>query len=138
MMKKLKSHAAKGPTQRQMKVSEAIKRSLSDLFIRGDIATLSFNTALLSITEVSLSPDFRNSTVYVRSLLMDQGEKPAYIKELNKNKAQIRYVLAQKLDLQFATDVHFVYDTSLSHAIKIDTLLREAQSDSHEKVSQLV
>jgi ribosome-binding factor A len=64
MKKKNKSSAHVGASQRQLKVGEVLRRTLSDIFIRRDLYDPELSEFNITITEVTVSPDLRNATVY--------------------------------------------------------------------------
>ncbi|MEM1162510.1 MAG: ribosome-binding factor A, partial [Pseudomonadota bacterium] len=57
-----------GPSQRQLRVGELIRRTLSDVLMRGDTHEPSLEGVSITVGEVRTSPDLRVATVYVLPL----------------------------------------------------------------------
>ena len=64
---------AKGPTQRQLRVSEEIRHVLSQVFLRGEFRDPDLADAKLTVTEVRISPDLKNATAFVARLGHEGG-----------------------------------------------------------------
>ena len=67
-MVKTRSHQNIGPSQRQLKVGEVIRRTLSEILARGEIHDPKLNQISITVSEVSVSPDLQIATVYVMPL----------------------------------------------------------------------
>ena len=61
-------HESRGPSQRQLRVGELIRRTLSDVLIRGEIHDPDLNRMSITVGEVRISPDLRIATAYVLSV----------------------------------------------------------------------
>jgi ribosome-binding factor A len=55
-MAKNKHHDGSGPTQRQLRVGELIRRTLSDVLMRGDIHDPDLTAMSITVGEVRTSP----------------------------------------------------------------------------------
>ena len=64
-MGKNKFHDGPGPSQRQLRVGELIRRTLSDVLARGDIHDPDLNRISITVGEVTTSPDLKIATAYV-------------------------------------------------------------------------
>ena len=58
-----------GPSQRQLRVGELIRRTLSDVLNRAEIHDPDLNRMSITVGEVSCSPDLKVATVYVMPLM---------------------------------------------------------------------
>jgi ribosome-binding factor A len=67
-MAKNKFDNSGAPSQRQLRVGELIRRTLSEVLTRGEIHDPDLNRLYLSIGEVRVSPDLRIATVYALPL----------------------------------------------------------------------
>ena len=67
-MGKNKFHDGPGPSQRQLRVGELIRRSLSEVLARGDVHDPDLNRLSITVGEVRTSPDLRIATAYVLPL----------------------------------------------------------------------
>ncbi|MBL9055033.1 MAG: ribosome-binding factor A, partial [Rhodobacteraceae bacterium] len=63
------SHAGDGPSQRQLRVGELIRRTLSDVLNRADIHDPELNRMSITVGEVRLSTDLKVATAYVMPLM---------------------------------------------------------------------
>ena len=52
-------------SQRQLRVGELVKQNLGELFIRNEAKIPSFNSKLITVTEVKMTPDLKTARVYV-------------------------------------------------------------------------
>ena len=67
-MAKNKSHDGSGPSQRQLRVGELIRRTLSEVLARGDVHDPELNRMSITVGEVRVSPDLKIATAYVLPL----------------------------------------------------------------------
>ena len=107
-MGKNKFHDGPGPSQRQLRVGELIRRSLSEVLARGDIHDPELNRLSITVGEVSTSPDLKIATAYVLPL-GGEGQDDA-IDLLARNKGELRRLIGKKLDLKYAPDLRFRID----------------------------
>ena len=107
-MAKNKFHRGPGPSQRQLRVGELIRRTLSEVLARGDIHDPELNRVSVTVGEVSASPDLKVATAYVCPLGGQGGEN--LIALLAKNKSEIRRAISKELTLKFTPDLRFRFD----------------------------
>ncbi|WP_425039832.1 30S ribosome-binding factor RbfA [Primorskyibacter sp. S187A] len=103
-----KFHDGPGPSQRQLRVGELIRRTLSDVLLRGDVHDPDLNRISVTVGEVRTSPDLKVATVYVAPL---GGEGQDQIIELlARNKSELRRAVSKQLTLKYAPDLRFRLD----------------------------
>jgi ribosome-binding factor A len=107
-MAKNKFHDGPGPSQRQLRVGELIRRSLSEVLARGDIHDPDLNRLSVTVGEVTTSPDLKIATAYVLPLGGEGRED--VIELLARNKSELRRIIGKKLALKFAPDLRFRID----------------------------
>lgn len=107
-MGKNKSHEGAGPTQRQLRVGETIRRALSEVLARGDVHDPDLNRMSITVGEVRTSSDLKIATAYVLPL-GGQGQDEV-LKLLSRNKGELRRMVSKKLTLKFAPDLRFQLD----------------------------
>lgn len=107
-MAKNKFHDSPGPSQRQLRVGELIRRTLSDVLARGDVHDPDLNRMSITVGEVRISPDLKVATAYVLPL-GGQGREDV-LKLLARNKGELRRSVSKKLTLKFAPDLRFQID----------------------------
>ena len=107
-MAKNKFHEGSGPSQRQLRVGETVRRALSDVLARGDVHDTDLNRLSITVGEVRISPDLKIATAYVLPL---GGEgQDEVLKLLARNKNELRRQVAKKLTLKFSPDLRFQLD----------------------------
>lgn len=95
----------KGPSQRQLRVGELIRRTLSDTLMRGDVHDPDLQRVSITVGEVRVSPDLKVATVHVMPL--GGGDVQAVITALARNRGELRHRVAQAMTLKFAPDLRF-------------------------------
>jgi|TARA_B100000282_G_C31546697_1_gene405549 ribosome-binding factor A len=107
-MAKNKFNDNSGPSQRQLRVGELIRRALSEILMQGIIHDPDLNRISVTVSEVSASPDLKIATAYVCPLGGEGGED--LIALLAKNKSEIRRSISKKLTLKYTPDLRFRLD----------------------------
>lgn len=97
-----------GPTQRQLRVGELIRRTLSDVLLRGDVHDPELNRHSITVGEVRCSPDLKVATAFVLPL-GGQGAEEA-LSALRRNTAEIRHLVAKAMTLKYAPQLRFQLD----------------------------
>ena len=113
----------RGPTQRQLRVGEMIRHALADLLVRGEIADPELDKQKITVTEVRLSPDLRNATVYIVPF-GGGGDAKAMRSNIAKHQRFLRGVLAKRVDLKYMPNLLFQIDETFDEAERIDAILR--------------
>ena len=107
-MAKNKFNDGTGPSQRQLRIGELIRRALSDILMQGAIHDPDLNRISVTVSEVTASPDLKIATAYVCPLGGQGGED--LIALLAKNKSEIRRSISKKLTLKYTPDLRFRID----------------------------
>lgn len=97
-----------GPSQRQLRVGELVRRTLSDVLARQEIHDPDLNRMSITVGEVRLSPDLKIATAYVLPL-GGEGRDEA-IAALSRNKSELRRAVAKAMTLKYAPDLRFLPD----------------------------
>lgn len=108
---------------RVLKVGERVRHILSELLARGEVHDDVVSASHIAVTEVSMSPDLRNATAYVKPLL-GAGDDDI-VHALRQNTAFLQREVAQRLGLKFAPKLRFRKDESFAEADRIEALLRD-------------
>lgn len=101
-------HQGPGPSQRQLRVGELIRRTLSDVLLRGDVHDPDLNRHSITVGEVKASPDLKVATVYVMPLGGHDAEDA--LAALRRNTRELRHHVAKDMTLKYAPDLRFVLD----------------------------
>ena len=111
------------PNHRKLRVGELIKQNLGQIFLRNEAKIPSFNTNLITITEVKMSSDLKSARAYVIPLGGKEIEKT--VNTLTEFSYLVRKALSKKLDIKFLPRLHFVEDKSFDYAERIEKLIKE-------------
>lgn len=118
-----KSKSNVGPTQRQLRVGEEIRRTVQEIFLRAHWRDPTLIDSSISVTGVRISPDLSVATLFVKPLAAQNEE--AIVAALNMAKAYVRGELGHALNqLRIVPQLRFEIDRSFDEASHIDALLR--------------
>ena len=111
-------------SQRQLRVGEMIKQSLSMIFLKNEAKVPNLETNTITVTEVRMSQDLKIAKAYVLPLGgVDADEK---IEKLKENSFLIRKTLSQKIIMKFLPKILFRKDDSFEYAEKIENLIKQS------------
>lgn len=113
--------SSKQPSQRQLRVGEEIRHILAETLLKAQSGDPLLDTASITITEVRVSPDLQNASVYVMPL----GGKnfPEILHAFKEKAGYFRKEIARKLATRVVPRLMFRADTSFDEAVRIETLL---------------
>ena len=92
-MAKNKFHDGPGPSQRQLRVGELIRRTLSAVLARGDVHDPDLARMSITVGEVRCSPDLKIATAYV--LPLGGKGQDEVLQLLARNKPELRRAVGQ-------------------------------------------
>ena len=111
----------RGAGQRRHRVGEELRHVLSQILGDGRCRDPALRGASISVTEVRLSPDLRNASVYVMPL---GGANAAQIVAgLKRSTPFLRALVAGELSLRYAPALVFALDSTFDQADRISALL---------------
>ena len=117
---------SKGPTQRQLRVGEMVRHAMTQLLQRGEVPDPLLEKTVISITEVSMSPDLKIATVFISPLGV--ADPQPVIKALAVNQKLIRGKITPALrQMKYMPEFRFRPDTSFDNYAKIDALLHRPE-----------
>lgn len=108
---------------RVLKVGERVRHVLSEILARQQVHDDTLSAHTVSVTEVRMTPDLRNATVYVKPLL--GADEDEVVKALQHNTAYFQREVAKRLGLKFAAKLKFRADESFDEADRIEKLLSD-------------
>ena len=121
----------KGYSQRQLRVGELVKQNIGEIFIKNETKISSFNSRIVTVTEVRMTPDLKTARVYVIPLGgIDMKE---IVGVLTDNAHLVRKALAKKIILKFLPKLNFIEDKSFEYAEKIEKLIKANKKNETEK-----
>ena len=97
-----------GPSQRQLRVGELIRRTLSDTLSRQEIHDPDLNRMSITVGEVRVSADLRIATVFALPL-GGQGKEEA-IAALKRNNYELRRAVARNVLLKNVPELRYQSD----------------------------
>ena len=112
-----------GASTRQLKVAKELQKDLAEIIRSKGMAM--FGGAMVSVTEVRISPDLSVAKVYVSIFPSSKAEDA--MKTINENARAIRGELGRIVakQLRIVPELVFFQDTSLDYAEHIDELLKK-------------
>lgn len=111
------------PSQRQLKVGELVRRSLSDVLARGDVHDPDLSRFSITVSEARMSPDLRHATVYV--LPLGGAGADEALEGLNRSRSELRRAVTKAITLKYSPDLRFVLDESFDRMDETRRLLDE-------------
>ena len=113
----------KAPSTRQLKVAREIQKVLAEIIRSKGMAA--FGGALVTVSEVRVSPDLSVAKVYVSIFPSERQE--AVMQMLEENVRALRGELGHVMgrQLRIVPELVFHLDTSLDYAEHIDNLLKK-------------
>jgi len=117
------------PTQRQLRVGEEIRHVLAQTLGRGELRDPELAGRAITVTEVRISPDLKNATVYIVPLGGEHSTE--VLVALRRGSGYMRGIIAHALRLRYAPHLGFELDLTFDAAQRIDELLHrpEVQQD---------
>ncbi|MBS8227777.1 30S ribosome-binding factor RbfA [Vannielia litorea] len=107
-MAKNKFHDGQGPSQRQLRVGETIRRALAQVLQRGDVHDDELGRMSITVSEVRCSPDLKVATAYVMPLGGFHAEEG--LDALRRNRSELRRAVNKSLALKFSPELRFKLD----------------------------
>ena len=107
-MSRSRHHDGPGPSQRQLRVAELIRRRLSAVLIQGDVHDPELNSMSITVGEVTCSPDLKVATAYILPLGGNNREEA--LDALRRNRSDIRRIVCRGLQLKFSPEIRFRID----------------------------
>lgn len=113
----------KGPTQRQLRVGEMIRHAFTDVLMRLEFIEPGLDSQSVTVTEVRVSPDLRNATIY--TVPFGNADAAARLRDaLARHQKYLRGELAKRVKLKYMPNLSFQIDDSFEQAKRIDELLQ--------------
>lgn len=114
------------PSQRQLSVGETVRHALTEVLARGELRERLLEKAVISVTEVRMSPDLKLGTAYIT--VLGHSDVEPFVEALNRNARFIRGRLSPALrQMRSMPEVRFRTDTSFDNYARIDALLRSPE-----------
>ncbi len=112
-----------GPTQRQLRVGELIRRTLSEVLMRGEIHDPELNRMSITVSEARITSDMRVATIFV--LPLGGKGKAEAIKALARNAYELRRILGKVAKLKHTPELRFLADETFDRMDETHRLLTQ-------------
>ena len=101
---------SRGPSQRQLRVGELIRRTLSEVLVRDELHDPDITRMSITVGEVRITPDLSIATCFV--LPLGGKNKEDAIALLARHKGELRRIIGRKAKLKHAPDLRFRVDNT--------------------------
>ena len=108
-------------SQRRLRIGEELRHTLSGILRRGESRDPALRDASIAVTEVRLSPDLRNATVFVMPL--NGANATEIVAGLKRGTPFLKRLVAHEVALRYTPDLIFELDISFDKADRIAALL---------------
>lgn len=113
----------KAPSQRQLRVGEEVRHVLAGVFQRGDLHDPELDGVSITVSEVSVSPDLRNATVFVMPLAGIHSDD--VLAGLKRAAPFLRTMLSKQMNLRTVPRLRFLIDTAFETANRINEMFHD-------------
>ena len=123
---------ALGPTQRQLRVGEQLRHVIVQTLQRGHFhdAFLLEHSAMVSVSEVRVSPDMNHATAY--TIRLGGGDMAEFLAALNANADIFQRDIGHEIRMKFTPKLQFRADDTFDNALKIDNILHNIKYSDQE------
>jgi ribosome-binding factor A len=109
-----------------LRVGEQVRHALAEILQRGEVRDDLVDNAVISVSEVRMSPDLKIATAFVTPL--GASDDKAVVEALNRHAKFIRGRVSGALrQMKFMPEFRFRIDTSYDNFQKIDALLHSPE-----------
>ena len=115
--------APQGPSQRQLRAGELTRHALVEILREEEVNDPDLAGVSVTITEVRMSPDLRNATVFVEPL--GGAHADTVVKALNRHHKFLRGRLGHAIEMKFTPALKFLHDETFNEAARINALFAD-------------
>ena len=110
-------------SQRQLRVGEELRHVLAQIVLRDELSDPDLRGLPITVTEVRVSPDLSNATVFVTQL--GGGDSEKILSALARATPFLRKKIANRVHLRRVPNLSFEHDSSFDYAGRIDNILQD-------------
>ena len=114
-----------GPSQRQLRVGEIIRRALSETLTRDVLHDPELDGVPITVGEVRCSPDLRVATAYVMPLGGRDAER--IVAALNRARGELRRHVTRAVSLKFSPELRFKLDETFDRIDETRRILGDSR-----------
>lgn len=111
------------PSNRPLKVGEELRHCIAEVLMRGELHDPALDASSITVSEVRISPDLKNATVFVLPLGGRNSE--AVVQALAGHAAHIRHLVARKVRMRHVPNFRFMLDATFERASVVQRLLAD-------------
>jgi ribosome-binding factor A len=110
---------------RLLRVNELLKRELSALVVR----EISFESAIVTINHVDVTPDLKNAHVFVS--VLGQEAPASVMTKLEDHRVALQGELARHVVLKYTPHLVFHLDNSIERGARVIEIMQELEPPKH-------
>ena len=114
-----------GPSQRQLRVGETIRRALADVLVRGELHEPDLDGVAITVGEVRCSPDLKIATAFILPLGGRDAER--VLTALNRARGELRRQVTRAVSLKFSPELRFKLDETFDRMDDTRRMLGETR-----------
>lgn len=118
---------------RSTRVAEQMKKEIGEIIAR---KLKDPRIGFVTVTDVEVTGDLQQATVYI-TVLGNNRKRSDTLKGLEQAKGFIRTEIGQRIRLRKTPELMFAFDVSAEYGSKIDTLLKQIQTEDSEKTEDI-
>jgi ribosome-binding factor A len=111
---------------RQLRVNELVKRELSGIIAR----EMTFESAIVTINHVNVTPDLKNAHVFVSVLGAESGS--SVMAKLESHRVALQTELARHVVLKYTPHLVFHLDDSIERGTRVIEIMQELETPRGE------
>jgi ribosome-binding factor A len=119
-------------TRRVEKLNSLLKEVISEVILR-EVKNPHVST-LITVTKVDITKDLRHAKVYV-SVIGSAEIKAETLRAIQSASGFIGVTAAKKVVMRYFPELHFKLDDSIDQHMKIDSILKEIESERESRGS---
>ena len=119
------------PATRKQRLQESLRAELSEV-LRREMRDPRFTEGLLSITEVEVTPDYKQALVFV-SVLGDAQARKDILNALRGASGVLRGELGRRKTFNNVPELHFKYDESMERGAHMFEVLERIKREDAER-----
>jgi ribosome-binding factor A len=133
MAKRTNKSQGKSTGQRPLRVGEELRHALAQVLERGELRDPDLVGHAVTVTEVRMSPDVRNATVFVAPL--GGVDTPKVVAALGRAAPFLRRRIAELVQLRYVPNLRIEPDTSFDYAEQIGRRIAEVSGENPDEES---
>ena len=110
-------------SQRQLRVGQEVRKVIAEAIEQGEVRSPEITDAIITITQVIMSPDLKYATVYLMTL--NGKNLGVVLEQLQAEKWLFKKLVAAKLKLRYTPEINFRVDDTFDEVDRVNKLLND-------------